>query len=188
MGTKIILQPGDKFGRLTVIEEAEPYRWKKTSKARWLCKCECGQTCTPTGSNLRHDRATECISCAYRRRPQSQKSRTPLERLYNLAIIGRCRNSGIKNELSFEDYCKLVQQVCYYCGAEPELKVYAHSTKYNEYKAKANGIDRINSSLGYSVRNCVPCCSRCNSAKGTMSQEDFLEHVSKIYQRQQKPN
>lgn len=39
---KQTIQPGDKFGRLTVIEQAEPYISPKGHKAeRWLCRCDC---------------------------------------------------------------------------------------------------------------------------------------------------
>ena len=44
-----------------------------------------------------------------------------------------------------------------------------------------NGIDRIDSSKGYSVDNCVPCCAKCNYAKHDLSIDDFKNHIEKIY-------
>lgn len=44
-----------------------------------------------------------------------------------------------------------------------------------------NGIDRIDSTKGYSADNCVPCCSKCNRMKLDHSIEDFKNHISKIY-------
>ena len=44
-----------------------------------------------------------------------------------------------------------------------------------------NGIDRLNPENGYSIENCVPCCSTCNYMKHTQQTSDFLEHVKKIY-------
>jgi hypothetical protein len=37
-----------------------------------------------------------------------------------------------------------------------------------------NGIDRLDSSKGYVLENCVPCCSEINWAKRVMSFEDFV--------------
>jgi 5-methylcytosine-specific restriction endonuclease McrA len=44
-----------------------------------------------------------------------------------------------------------------------------------------NGLDRIDSNLGYSVANCVPCCTKCNYAKGNMTLLEFKEWLSKAY-------
>ena len=34
---------GEKFGLLTIIDEAEPYRWRgRVQKRNWLCECDCG--------------------------------------------------------------------------------------------------------------------------------------------------
>lgn len=54
-------------------------------------------------------------------------------------------------ELNFEDYSKLVQSPCYYCGY------------YN--KQEAIGIDRVNNIIHYTKDNCVACCETCNRIK-----------------------
>ena len=46
---------------------------------------------------------------------------------------------------------------------------------------KRNGVDRIDSSLGYTIDNCVACCDKCNYAKHDLSTEDFKEWIIKIY-------
>jgi hypothetical protein len=48
---------------------------------------------------------------------------------------------------------------------------------------KYSGIDRIDSNLGYSRDNCVPCCKRCNLAKRKMSYGDFLDLAKSIASR-----
>ena len=51
---------GQKFGRLTVIEKIP---WNDTptkSEARWLCKCDCGNTTTVLGSSLRSGQTKSC--------------------------------------------------------------------------------------------------------------------------------
>lgn len=44
---------GMRFGRLTVLAHA-------TRKARWLCRCDCGQTCTPNTGGLQTGHARSC--------------------------------------------------------------------------------------------------------------------------------
>jgi len=44
-----------------------------------------------------------------------------------------------------------------------------------------NGIDRLDSSRGYILENCVPCCKVCNYAKRNMSVNDFLNWIKKVY-------
>ena len=43
-----------------------------------------------------------------------------------------------------------------------------------------NGIDRVDSSLGYINENCVSCCRTCNYAKLEMNIKDFLDWVQRI--------
>lgn len=61
------------------------------------------------------------------------------------------------------------------------LKRYGYSAKTGYYIY--NGIDRVNSDLGYSVKNCVTCCKDCNTAKMNMSIKDFLSMIERIYKK-----
>lgn len=71
-------------------------------------------------------------------------------------------------EISFEQYKKIVSTPCVYCG-ESE---------------KNRGIDRVNSSGGYTVENANSCCEMCNRAKWMFNIKDFLKHIDKIYNYQ----
>jgi hypothetical protein len=53
---------------------------------------------------------------------------------------------------------------CHYCGDE----------------IQGVGIDRVNSNLGYSEDNCVPCCQICNEMKLDYPLSDWLKQVRKI--------
>jgi len=44
-----------------------------------------------------------------------------------------------------------------------------------------NGIDRINNERGYLKENCVAACFKCNKMKSDYTQEEFLDHIKKIY-------
>ena len=64
-----------------------------------------------------------------------------------------------------------------------------HPVKYAPYKEEdgefdviyVNGVDRVNSDLGYEIENCVPCCYRCNSMKMDTSLNEFKDHITKVY-------
>jgi hypothetical protein len=73
-----------------------------------------------------------------------------------------------KNEfvLSLEDFTAVVLQPCRYCGED----------------TKRIGIDRIDNTLGYTKENSAPCCKTCNYMKKNHTVEDFLTHITKIYE------
>lgn len=50
-----------------------------------------------------------------------------------------------------------------------------------ECSAHVNGIDRIDSSEGYTLTNVIPCCTKCNRMKLNYTTRDFIDHISKIY-------
>jgi 5-methylcytosine-specific restriction endonuclease McrA len=87
-----------------------------------------------------------------------------LERQYKIKG-NMARHRSISFTLTPGEFEQLWQQPCSYCGDEI-LTV---------------GIDRIDSSKGYSQDNCVPCCKRCNAMKSDMSIGEFLYAIRKIY-------
>jgi hypothetical protein len=80
------------------------------------------------------------------------------------------------------EFKNFITENCYYCGSEP-LKTITPSRKRKADKNgfKYNGIDRLENDLGYTKENCVTCCHICNNAKNTLSKEEFLNWVIKIY-------
>ena len=69
-----------------------------------------------------------------------------------------------------------------YCGAKPKL--YEYQTQYMQKGKelwKHNGIDRIDSSKGYTKDNCVSCCTHCNYAKHEMSVKEFKNFILSVY-------
>lgn len=81
---------------------------------------------------------------------------------------------GYSFDLTLDEMSNLSQQVCTYCGKEPEQ--FLSSFPNFIY----NGIDRVDNTKGYILENCVPCCKVCNRMKDVLSVEDFKSHVNKI--------
>lgn len=101
----------------------------------------------------------------------------------------------LKYELSLDDFTKLTSGNCHYCNGEPQQSYMATSgPRINKSGTIIvghgfgpyvyNGIDRLDSNIGYILDNCVSCCKRCNYMKYTQTVEEFLDHVAKIYKYQ----
>jgi 5-methylcytosine-specific restriction endonuclease McrA len=115
---------------------------------------------------------------------------TPLSDEISPAIVGRhysLHKLGAKHlkvqPLELSEWAKFVYLTCHYCGS---IDTRSHASSSHFYPKsfnaiKMNGIDRIDSSIGYSLENCVPCCARCNWMKSDLSQEEFLQRVKYIY-------
>lgn len=88
----------------------------------------------------------------------------------------RAKSREITIAITFEEYCKIVEKgTCCYC--EEKLPEVGH------------GLDRKNSALGYSAKNCVPSCARCNHIRGEdeISYEEMFE-VIKLLKRLREKN
>jgi hypothetical protein len=93
--------------------------------------------------------------------------------------ISKTKTSGLEFSLTKEEFIELTQKDCHYCNKLPifprrRLAGYTpegvlHSTYYG------NGIDRVDNVVGYTKENCVPCCPDCNSMKGALSLEVFID-------------
>ena len=51
---------GMTFGKLTVLERDNNKPRKKNSPIYWLCRCECGNICSVSGTRLRFDETKSC--------------------------------------------------------------------------------------------------------------------------------
>jgi hypothetical protein len=67
---------------------------------------------------------------------------------------------------------------CHYCGKSPQLK------KVAGREVLRNGIDRVDSNLGYVTGNVVSCCGTCNSMKSAMPVDQFIEQAHLISEHQ----
>lgn len=95
----------------------------------------------------------------------SWKDLSPLETKYH-KYKNRAERKKLPFELTINEFEILINGNCEYCGDN------------------SGGIDRKDSSLGYTIDNSTPCCSMCNTMKFTYSTQDFLNHIDKIYKRQ----
>ena len=105
------------------------------------------------------------------------------KRLWSSLLIG-AKNRGHEVTITFDDFDNLKSQNCYYCNNEPKQisnKIIIHNGNTRELPIFVNGIDRKNPHIGYTLDNCVPCCSECNYMKHVQTEEYFLSQIEKIY-------
>jgi hypothetical protein len=86
-------------------------------------------------------------------------------------VYKRCANTkNLDFKLSFEQYKSLVDQKCYYCNGTEEKGF--------------NGIDRNDQTKGYTIDNCLPCCTMCNYIKGSLHSSGFIKRIEHILTHQ----
>lgn len=82
----------------------------------------------------------------------------------------RAKNRNLEFVLTKNEFDTITQQPCYYCGE--------YSNDY--FDKPYSGIDRIDSSLGYTTDNVVPCCTMCNRMKLDYITSDWLAKMKQI--------
>lgn len=159
---------GKRFGKLTVLSKKGKH---KNGCPIVECICDCGNIKNIIVTNLTSS-SSLTVSCGcYNLIKAISKNPWPTE--YNSYISNVVKKRKFSFTLSLEEFKELCILPCFYCGCLPKTKTQVG----REFR---NGIDRINSKIGYELYNCVPCCYRCNKAKGTLSKEDFLKMIKDI--------
>lgn len=94
------------------------------------------------------------------------------------------RHRGRLFFLTREQLGGIIHRSCFYCGCAPyqrmELRRDRGGVRVGVKWLVYNGVDRVDSSLEYSIDNCVPCCGVCNRMKGSQSYADFIARVRQI--------
>ena len=93
------------------------------------------------------------------------------EQVFNAYRYKALNQRKIGFTLTLDEFKKLVEQPCVFCGVHPQ--------------AEPMGIDRRDNHIGYAFWNCQSCCGPCNRLKSSFDQQTFLELVSKISRHQE---
>jgi hypothetical protein len=158
---------GKKYGRLTVKDYVPG--------DGYFCECECTNTIYATEPELENG---YIVSCGCFRRNRLAYGENAFNRLYG-TYKGRMIKRGLEFSLTKDEFRELTKQNCFYCNVEPKQIATSTGRSYGEYIY--NGIDRIDSSKGYTKDNVVPCCGFCNVAKNNYAQDFFVNKIESIY-------
>jgi hypothetical protein len=157
-----------RFGKLIVISRLDQ---KQNGQIVWKCLCDCGNYKDVPRKDLarKHVKSCGCLRGLY-----PTKRDAGIATLYKTKS-GQSKRREISFELTLEQFIELINGNCYYCNISPN-NVYR-----NRQDGKAvisyNGIDRIDSKIGYTIENCKSCCKTCNISKGSKSEEEFKEEL-----------
>jgi hypothetical protein len=158
MPAKKIDLTGQKFGRLTVIEEAGR---DTRGNMKWLCRCECGGQANIRGDNLRNGTSTSCgcrqrehrSTLGFRNRVHghAQSSNTPTSTptpTYRTwySMKTRCTNP---NNTSYSNYGGRGITIC-----QEWMDSFENFLRDMGERPAGTSIDRIDNDGGYNVHNC----------------------------------
>lgn len=181
---------GIKYNRLLIIGiSSKTKKYANSSVERFVVtKCDCGIISVISIWQIKsnHTKSCGCLARESRRKNYTyeQAAVRPLLKSYK----GNAKSRGYEFILSDIEFTKLIKDNCYYCNAIPPMKQLSRTNQTmhwtNEYasnmKIEAHGIDRIDNNLGYTLNNCVTCCTQCNYMKRAYSQQEFIEQCIRI--------
>lgn len=183
-----LIDLSSRFGKLTVIsleyelKEHSSKINKQVKRAYWKCLCDCGEIVMVRGSHLRSNATTSCRNCGFQKREENRTQVSQIEQVFKRLVIDRCKKHNIEIKITALDYEKIGKENCHYCGDLPQKTNRFSSRKYvNTEDLFLNGVDRLDSNKGYTLDNCVSCCTSCNYSKHTLSENEYKDKIIKIY-------
>jgi len=179
---------GQKFGKLTVISLCEDRG--NSGQIMYNCVCDCGNSHRTSGHSIRSGRSKSCGCNRLNYIPKTfnkDRKEQILIQLYKSTIEKRSKSKGWDVCIDFNVFKKLSLSNCFYCGINPISKIDDrkkdnNKTKISDEYIYVNGIDRMDSDLGYTVENSVSCCKYCNTAKNNMRIDDFKKWIRRVYE------
>jgi len=184
---------GLKYGRLTVLEHSGK---DERNKHLWLCKCECGNKKVVVSDNLSSGKSNSCgcLKKEFLAKKGNQfglykdRQEAMLKVQYSHLKRRHSNKKMIGEVIDFKEFSLLSKAKCKYCGIkyskeiEDRLNESKNQKRLSDEILKINGIDRIDSNIGYTKENSVSCCKYCNFAKHTMSEDDFYKWIRRVYE------
>jgi hypothetical protein len=167
---------GQRFGKLVVIDHFEIESGNGRKGA--ICKCDCGKVFHVNSASKLKSSGPRSCGCAKRKMPRRTKFGESLRKRVITQYRFNAKNRGLSFELTESEIINLFKQRCHYCGIQPS-KTITRDGLYGEFTY--NGIDRLNNDIGYTVDNCVTCCSKCNYIKGKMSDIELTDWIRRVH-------
>ena len=145
------------FGRLKVVElmPKGPPSPPHTGQL-YMCECACGVYKPVRREYLVN--GTQSCGCRVAHPFSTKPELRPYEATYRTLLYANRNRYNVY--LTYDEFLKFTEmKVCHYCGDALHWQEWADNN--GGYK-----LDRKDNDFGYSVDNCVPCCTRCNIGKG----------------------
>ena len=189
----IIKSEHDLTGKILGIVTVLGYHGSHRSRgSMWDCQCACGTKFIQSGYILRGVSPNYSCGCTRKAKPKApKKPYVPLVHDYTASlrseisrqIMHGAMRAGHRFDLTRDQVKTIMDKPCQYCGTigGNTYRKPKWGKKFRERPVyRYNGIDRIDSSLEYTVENTVPCCRPCNMFKSNRSVADLLTHSARI--------
>lgn len=152
---------GKRYGRLTIKEIVD-------NRAKAIC--DCGTLIDKSLFIMLNLKSCGC-----------ERNKNPVEVGIN-RLLKEYKTNAVSKELTFSltraRFEELVLGNCYYCGVVPSNRHYRK--KHSRKEVFFNGIDRIDSQVGYIDGNTVTACKICNLAKNELTLGEFKRWVTRV--------
>lgn len=164
---------GQRAGHLTAVMPVD--QRNRDREKQWVFRCDCGREIIRSVTKVLNGHRISC-GC------KTARFATKKDSNFTVAYHEYKRGAKLRNhswELSRDLVRVLFTGDCFYCGAPPSIVVNSCTGDV----LVRNGIDRLDSSIGYTSGNCVSCCARCNYAKGNMAYQEFIDFIKAVYEK-----
>ena len=147
------------FGRLKVIKATK--RRDKNRHVLWQVECSCGMRKRKSGNALLSGKVNSC-GCLQKELARKAHLLAPYQSIYNLmCTAAKSRNHQM--DISYEEFVRFTDtKNCHYCWTPIS---WCRENRMHTKGGSSYYLDRKDNSLGYSLANCVVCCTRCNRGK-----------------------
>ncbi len=119
----------------------------------------------------------------------AKKDRTDIlfRRAYREVLNRHKKRWEGEDHISFAKFKTIVVQPCVYCGhlGSNTVRDYGSRGKalISDTVLLINGVDRIDSSKGYTSDNSASCCLYCNRGKNDRKLKYFLHWIAEVYHK-----
>lgn len=176
-----------RFGHLIVerraIKAEEPTDRYRSDWCRWwICRCDCGNTRAVNTKRLcsAKSRVTGC-GCMGKKKAFGEAAKWQ----FFTMVRANAKRRKKSFSLTLEEFLRLTGASCVYCGIEWSSE-YPTAKRFNGIY-RHNGIDRIDSKIGYVADNCTTACATCNYAKAEMTIKEFSAWIERVHRNFVKP-
>jgi 5-methylcytosine-specific restriction endonuclease McrA len=164
---------GQKFHDLTVTAFAGRGKYRGSI---WECTCVCGKKCLVPGGHLRANMRKSC-GC----RSEARIDQTGINIIYSSYKRKALLRKKVF-DLDIKTFEELIKGKCHYCGIDRSQTL--KRQKSRKLQILYNGIDRVDSKIGYTKENCVPCCKYCNQSKSDLTLSEWKDHLNRLFSYQ----
>lgn len=155
---------GEVLNNLTIVTFKDRY---------YTVLCTCGNTKIIRSDEIRKYKSCGCLRDENLFKKKYDIGNVEVSKL--LSYKNSAKNRNLVWSISDETFFKLIRNNCYYCNIPPISEI-----KIGKDISIINGVDRIDSSIGYIENNVVPCCYFCNTSKNDLSLDTFLKYLKHI--------